>query len=139
MTFPGQTEQLWSQIWDAVADIVEVSDADSRLVYASRSLETNYGIAAEGAIGRRLSDLVRSEVHSDEFYEDVWNTISHGGVWRGRMVSKARDGRLIHQDAIVSPVIGADGNNKRFVPVKRVINAQLLSELRLRKQEQLAA
>jgi signal transduction histidine kinase/CheY-like chemotaxis protein len=75
---------------------------------------------------------MRSNVHTPEFFQQIDATLSQGRVWRGILVSRAKDGRHVHFDATVSPIVDSDGECTHHVAVKRDITERLAAEARLR-------
>ncbi len=57
----------------------------------------------------RTHRLINSGRHPPEFFRDLWDTITAGQVWRGRIVNKAKDGRLFETLATIVPFADAAG------------------------------
>ena len=55
----------------------------------------------------------------------MWNTITAGKVWSGRIINKKKDGSLYYEDATISPVRDASGKIINFVAVKRDVTEHL--------------
>ncbi len=135
---PRSLEPLASAV-DQVAEIIEICGADGTLQYVNGSFERITGYSREEALGRTPASLLRSNIHPIEFYEDLWRQVMSGKPWSGRIVSRARSGRLIHQDATVSPVLDEFGQVSHLVAVKRDVTARLDLEARVRDSERLVA
>ncbi|MBK8475461.1 MAG: response regulator [Opitutaceae bacterium] len=57
----------------------------------------------------RTHRLINSGRHPPEFFRDLWDTIAAGQIWRGRIVNKAKDGRLFETLATIVPFVNAAG------------------------------
>ena len=66
----------------------------------------------------------------------MWDTLTSGNTFHGRMINKRKDGSLYTEDATISPVLDAAGNIVNYVAVKRderrrATYAERLKKLRL--------
>ncbi|MCW5910055.1 MAG: PAS domain-containing protein [Cyclobacteriaceae bacterium] len=66
--------------------------------------------------------LLKSGDQDDAIFADLWKTISRGKTWRGEIKNKAKDGSYYWVDAIIAPVLGADGKPKEYIAQRFVIN-----------------
>lgn len=123
---------------ESLGDIVEITDAEGVFLYVNPAFERLTGWSSAEALGKTAHDLLRSNVHPDHYFEEIWETITGGRVWRGRLVSRRRDGTLLHQDAQISPVI-ENGRPTHFVAVKRDVSERIELQAQLRQIERLAA
>ena len=57
----------------------------------------------------------------DEFYINLWETISSGNVWSGEFHNKNKNGELFWESAIISPVKDDEGKTTHYVSVKEDI------------------
>jgi PAS domain S-box-containing protein len=78
--------------------IVEVNDRYCQLTGFSRE-----------QLLSRTHHLVNSGRHPPEFFRELWETIIAGRIWRGRIVNKAKDGRLIEALHTIVPFADASG------------------------------
>lgn len=51
----------------------------------------------------RPHNIIKSGVHSAEFFRNFWATIQRGEVWHGEVCNRARSGRLYWVDTFVMP------------------------------------
>ncbi len=115
-----------------------VESADNGIVITSRSgiilwvnaaftRQTGY---ARGEVIGRTPSLLRSGRHDASFYEAMWRTIIDGGVWRGELVNRRKDGSLFTEEMTITPLRGADGEVSHFIAIK----VDVSEERRLRDQ-----
>ncbi len=57
----------------------------------------------ENVVGSPAS-LIRSPLTPDLVYRSMWKTISAGGVWRGELSNRARDGSEVYIHLTISPI-----------------------------------
>jgi PAS domain S-box-containing protein len=115
---------------------VEITDAAGCLVYVNPAFERTTGYARGEVVGRKPS-VVKSGVHPQEFYADLWRTVTAGRVWHGRFVNRARDGRLFTEDAVIAPVKDAAGVIRNYVAVKRDVTSELALQQHVSESQRL--
>jgi PAS domain S-box-containing protein len=57
----------------------------------------------ESLIGKPVS-IVRSPLTPESLYQEMWKTIAAGGIWRGQMNNRARDGSEVFIHLTISPI-----------------------------------
>ena len=114
-----------------VGDSIEITDTSYRLLYVNPAFTALSGYTAEEALGRTPAELLRSDQHPPEFYDEIDRRTRAGEVWKGRIVSRHRSGRLIHQDATISPVFEELGALAYFVCAKRDVSDRIRAEAAL--------
>ncbi len=125
---------------DQILDVVEITDLGYRYLYVNAAYERLFGYTREEAIGRTPGDLLRGGEHTDEFYADILKAIEDGGVWRGVMRGRAKDGSRTQVEAVINAVRNDAGAITHYVAVKRDIQRQRRDiEARLEHAERLAS
>ena len=127
-----QRQALLAHAVEGAADVVEITDPNAVVSYVNPAFTDLLGYTAEEAIGKTPAQLMRSSMHTKEYFAELDRTLREGKIWKGLLISRAKDGRLVHFDARVSPVFGADGRCTHHVAVKRDITDRLANEARLR-------
>jgi signal transduction histidine kinase len=82
---------------------------------------------------------MRSGLHDPAFYSEMWNTITSGQVWRGRIVNRKRNGELYEQFSTIAPVRDEQGTITHFVAVQLDLSREVALEKQLRQAERLTA
>ncbi|HWL70040.1 MAG TPA: PAS domain S-box protein [Geminicoccus sp.] len=116
---------------EQAGDSVEICDPAYRLIYVNPAFTALTGWTAEEALGRTPGSLLRSDVHGPDFYQDIETTVEAGRTWAGRIVSRHRDGRLIHQDATISPLLDEAGRLVQSVAIKRDVTREVETQAAL--------
>ena len=107
-----------------VGESVFITDPAGTIQYVNPTFERVTGYLREEAVGNNTR-ILKSGKQDEGFYRDLWETISGGKTWKGRMVNKRKDGKLYTEEATISPVCDASGRILNYVAVKRDITEQL--------------
>ncbi len=120
------------------AETIVITDPSGAIVYANPAFEKVTGYACQAVLGQNPR-LLKSGKHDAAFYRQLWATLSAGQVWSGRLVNKCKDGRLIEEDATISPVLDANGKLINYVAVKRDITREVALEMQNRQAAKMEA
>ncbi|MBI5094692.1 MAG: PAS domain S-box protein [Candidatus Hydrogenedentes bacterium] len=127
--------RLMSAIEQAAETIV-ITDTAGAIQYVNPAFERNTGYARDEVIGRNPR-VLKSGMHDETFYAEMWDTISRGNVWIGRTINKKKDGALFTEEATISPVRSATGQIVNYVAVKRDITHEAELEAQLRQAQKM--
>lgn len=106
---------------------VVITDAAGTIEYVNPRFVEVTGYAPDEVLGRK-PDLLQSGQTLPETYAQLWNTIHAGGVWRGELLNRRKNGELFWENTQVSPVRDATGEIIHFVAVKEDITARKHAE-----------
>jgi two-component system cell cycle sensor histidine kinase/response regulator CckA len=119
----AESKQLMAAIEQAGEAIV-ITDAQGIIQFVNSVFERTTGYSRKEAIGQNL-DILNSGEQDELFYRDLWNTISSGRIWVGRMVNKRKDGTLYTEGMTISPVFDTSGRIVNYISIKRNITENL--------------
>ncbi|MDP8245214.1 MAG: PAS domain S-box protein [Candidatus Hinthialibacter antarcticus] len=125
------------------AESVLITNTDGEIQYVNEAFETTTGYSKNEALGQ-TPHILYSDKHSDEFHENIWNTLRNGQMWKDRIFSKRKDGKTFPCDLTVSPVFDDNHAMVSFVAVMRdatretELEGQLLQAQKLEAIGQLA-
>lgn len=125
-------QQLSLAVEQSPASVV-ITDASERITYVNPRFTELTGYSAEEAIGQTPA-LQRSGQTPAETYEQMWEALKAGQVWRGEFLNRRRDGSLYHEQAAIGAVQNERGEVTSYVAVKLDISEQKRLEEELRAQ-----
>jgi two-component system cell cycle sensor histidine kinase/response regulator CckA len=126
-------EELLRKLSRAVeqsADTVVIADREGNIEYVNPAFERLTGYKRDQVLGLNPR-ILKSGEQGREVYEEIWNMIIAGQVYRGILVNRKKNGELYHIEQSISPVRDPDGRITHFIA-----NGRDLTE-RNRLEEQL--
>ncbi|MBI9019831.1 MAG: PAS domain S-box protein [Verrucomicrobia bacterium] len=132
-----EREQLMLAI-EQMAEIVMITDAEANIQYVNAAFERVTGYCRAEALGQNPR-ILQSGQHPPEFYQEMWDILTAGKIWSGRLVNKKKDGHVYTEDAAISPVTGADGTITNYVAAKQDVTREMELEEQLRQAQKMEA
>jgi PAS domain S-box-containing protein len=122
-----QTESERERLIRAIEQITEavaITDHKGTIQYVNPAFVAMTGYTPKQAIGQNCR-ILKSGRQDEGFYRNLWETISIGRTWTGRMVNKRKNGSLYTEESTISPVLDFSGKIVNYVAVKRDITEHL--------------
>src|SRR5579862_431546 len=113
-----------SQAAAQAPDSIEITDETGALVYVNPAFERTMGYTASEVLGKNPR-ILKSGRQDRAFYDDMWQVLTRGEVWRGHIVNRCKDGSLVEQEATIAPVRDGSGKIVNYVAVKRDVTKEL--------------
>ncbi len=135
ITARKEIEKALRQLSRAVehsASPIIITDLEGNIEFVNPAFTRVTGYTAQEVLGQNPR-LLKSGKHPLEFYQELWGTITQGGVWRGELINRKKNGELYWEAATISPVWDEDGKIAHYVAVKEDITARKEAEEALRK------
>ena len=133
----AERQRLMAAIEQAGEGIV-MTDAQANIQFVNPAFERMTGYSGAEAVGRNIRILKSSE-QDELFYHQLWETISSGRIWSGRMINKCQDGTCYTEETTISPVQDSAGQIVNYVAVNRDITQQLLLEAQFQQAQKMEA
>lgn len=109
---------------------VVLTDLKGDIEYVNPKFTEVTGYRPEEVIGKNPRILKSGETDS-VIYKQLWDTITAGGVWRGELSNRKKNGELYWESASISPIKNTDGVITHFIGVKEDITEKKIKETEL--------
>jgi len=110
------------------ASVVMITDDRARITYVNPRFTHVTGFSAEEALGN-TPRILRSGKHPDDFYTLLWERITTGGEWRGKMQNRRKSGELYWAMVVISPLKDETGKITQYLCTQEdVTSSHLLTE-----------
>ena len=130
-----ERERLLSAIEQA-GEMIVITDSRGAIQYVNPAFKQTTGYSRHEALGQNPR-LLKSGRQDQAFYRNLWQAVSSGNSWQGRMVNKRKDGTLFTEEATISPVRDASGRIVSYVAVSHDITEHLKLEAQLQQAQKL--
>jgi len=121
LTKRKKAEEELRRLSTAIEQSVEtilITDPEGIIQYTNPAFEKTTGYSHKEVIGQNPR-ILTSGKHSNDFFKNMWDTISSGNVWAGHFINKKKDSTLYEEEATISPVFESNGEIVNYVAVKR--------------------
>ncbi len=112
----AERERLLQAIEQA-GETVVITDIEGVVQYVNPAFERITGYSRGEILGKNIN-LIRGNDQDEDYYRDMWETISSGKVWRGKFINRRKKGTLYHEEATIAPIRDAAGLIVGFVSTK---------------------
>ena len=112
--------------------IVSITDEFGSIVYANEKFCEISGYSREELIGNNHR-MLKSDMHTKEFYQELWDTITGGNVWHGSVCNHRKDGSNYWVKSTISPFLDTSGKPYQYVSIRTDITQLLESKVEAEK------
>lgn len=107
-----------------------ITDANGKITYVNNLYCKLSGYTKDELIGQNHR-MLQSGVHDKKFYQNLYQTIEAGHVWRGELCNKRKDGKLYWIDATIVPRLDANRKPIEYYSIRTDITSQKNTEMEL--------
>ncbi|MEX6502269.1 diguanylate cyclase domain-containing protein [Pseudomonas zhanjiangensis] len=97
-----------------------ITDIRGCIQYANPKFSEITGYALAEVVGRNPR-LLQSGQTPQRVYQELWQTISSGGIWRGELLNRRKNGQRYWENTSISPIRDAHGQISHFVALQEDI------------------
>ncbi|MEO5378754.1 MAG: PAS domain S-box protein [Magnetococcus sp. DMHC-6] len=110
--------------------LVSITDSEGRITYVNEWMVKVSQYSWEELIGQGHRKL-NSDYHPKSFFKEMWRIILSGGVWRGEICNRRKDGGEFWVDCTIFPIMTPSGKPFQFIAISTEISNRIQIEQRL--------
>lgn len=126
----GETIQKLSKGIEQNPATIVITDVSGTIEYVNPTFFEKTGYTYEEALGQNPRILKSGEMNP-ALYENLWQTISSGGVWRGELHNRKKNGELYWESATITSIKNEKGEITNYIAIKEDISSRKKMEAEL--------
>ncbi|WP_320036051.1 PAS domain S-box protein [Halarcobacter sp.] len=125
-------------VFENTHDGILVTDDEGKILNVNKSFETITGYKLEEVIGLDPS-VLKSGVHDDDFYKDLWREVRTNGYWSGEIHNKTKSGNIYQELLTVNAIYDESGHICNYIGLFSDITKQKKQDKLILQQSRTAA
>ncbi len=125
--------RLQTAALESAANGIAIADREGRILWINSAFTRLTGYSLEEVLGQTMRVLKSGEQDAN-FYQNLWQTILSGEVWRGELANRRKNGSLYIDETTITPVRDASGTLTHFVAIKQNVTARKQAERALEER-----
>ena len=101
--------------------IVSATDENGAIVEVNDKFCEICGYSRLELIGQNHR-IIKSGLHPDSIYQEMWATITSGNVWQGTVCNRTKSGSYYWVEATIVPILNEDGRPWRYISIRTDIS-----------------
>jgi len=115
-------------------DIVSTTDVKGRIIDVNQKFCEVSGYSKDELLGKNHK-ILKSGLHSKNFYKELWGSISQGNIWHGRICNRKKDGSVYWVESTIVPFLNEKGKPYKYVSARTDVSSLIKSQERLRQSQ----
>lgn len=105
------------------SSIVSITDVEGNITYINNKFCQISKYSPHEIVGKNHR-ILKSDFHPENFYENMWKTISSGCIWHGEIKNKAKDGTYYWKKTTIVPIFDSNENIQQYISISTDITDQ---------------
>ena len=120
------------------SSIVSIIDISGKITFINFKFCELSNYLENELIGKHYS-IVRSTYHNDEFFKNLWTTISDGKIWKGEICNQTKDGNVFWVNTTIIPFLDSNNQIEHYVSIGHDITSNKNNEKNLVQSAKMAS
>lgn len=113
--------------------IVAITDAKGVISYVNDRFCEISGYSRNELIGQ-THRIIKSGYHPPAFFQNLWQTIARGEIWRSEICNRKKDGSLYWVESTIVPFVDTKGRPFQYLGIRFEITARKLAEAAIQQE-----
>lgn len=105
-------------------NLITKADLQGNITYANDIFCEVSGYTKEEVIGQPHS-IVRHPDMKEAVFKHMWETITSGEIWRGRVKNKAKNGSFYIVNAMIMPIFDKNGTIQEYISSRHIVTDEI--------------
>jgi len=127
-----------TQAIDQAGESIVITDKEGLIEYVNPAFEKITGYASAEVIGKSPR-ILKSGRQNSAFYEEMWQTILAGKVWKGSLVERRSDGTLYPAIMSIAPIMNDAREITHYVGIQQDMSEHETLENKFRQAQKMEA
>ena len=114
--------KLTAGVFTHAKEAVIISDEDNNIIDVNDAFIKISGYSKDESIGQKTS-MFKSGLEGNEFYNNIYKTVTYEGHWTGEIRNKCKNGTIISQLLTVSTICDTSGKISNYIALYTDISA----------------
>jgi two-component system cell cycle sensor histidine kinase/response regulator CckA len=119
-------------------DLVMITNSAGAIEYVNPAFESLTGYSRQEVMGQTLG-ILKSDQEPGELYEEMWDTVLSGNVFRGIVMDRKKNGETFIAEKVMTPMVDERGQITHFISTARDITDRRKLEAELQQVHKMDA
>ena len=128
-------EEMHQKLFLAVqqsSSVIVITDKNGIVEYVNPAFTQVTGYSPQECVHKGLN-LLKSDVHDQTYFAEMWREIATGNDWRGTICNKRKNGELYWDETLISSVKDPKGRITHYIAIKEDVTRRKETDEMLRK------
>lgn len=116
---------------------IEITDVNGIIEYVNPCFCETTGYSSDEIIGEHAR-ILRSDKMAPETYQDLWDTIRSGGIWKRELLNRKKNGETFWESVTLTSIKNDKGVITNYIALKENVSERKLMEAELIKAKEKA-
>ncbi len=116
--------RLTSAALEAAANGIFITGRRGNIRWINPAFTAMTGYTKDEVIGQNPR-LLKSGIQSQEYYQQMWDTIRSGQVWRSELTNRRKDGSTYVENQTITPIRDAEGQITNYIAIQEDITERI--------------
>ena len=112
---------------EQAAEAIVITDTAGKIQYVNPAFTRMTLYSSQDVVGQNPR-LLKSDLQTAAFYQELWATITSGQVWHGELVNRRKDGTFYTEEMSITPVRAPSGEIARYIAIKQDVTQRRAGE-----------